>query len=59
MSGHFVLNISQDNRDETIVLKCIECHKEADYVANGMTLCKFHFDRIVAEIEEEKSGIEM
>ena len=35
------------------MIRCIECHKEAEYIVGGSSCCKFHFDVAVQDLEKE------
>jgi len=35
-------------------LKCVDCNKEAEYVAYGFSFCKAHLDKMIKEAEEKE-----
>lgn len=39
--------------DGDIMIKCVECHREAEYVMGGASCCKLHFDLAVQDVERD------
>jgi hypothetical protein len=39
------------------MIRCVECSREAEYIVNGDSCCKLHFDLFMENFKEENGEV--
>lgn len=40
--------------DKPRQIKCVECHKDADYILGGDSVCKRHYDMLLSDLKDSE-----